>query len=138
MAVDNRKVCKIITDKLNWSSGSNRRARLGSAFDLITYDREYGHQGDVNYAAAEHYLFARWLIAWTGYYGWALVQGANLAYPVAKLLLPLMQLARFGNGPVTPASVEDFLWGYRGCNDGLADCDYYDAKGRPPPPSACN
>src|SRR5262249_30292363 len=119
MGVDNQRVCEIITDKLNWSKGSSRPERIGDAFDLITQDRENAHAGDTNYAAAEHYLFARWLCANLGFLAWPWLQAGNLLYGALKAILPDRMIPRFGKGPTTPTSVDDVLWGMRGGNDGL-------------------
>ncbi len=124
MAVDNKKVCEIIKEKIDWSSGASRPARIGYAFDLISIDRESRYKGDANYAAAEHYLFARWIVGYTYLFGLILMTAANFAYSVVKGLIQAVgaeQILRFGKGPVTPVSVEDFWWAERGAKDGLDD-----------------
>lgn len=124
MAIDNKKVCEIIKDRIDWSTGASRPARIGDAFDMINIAREGDFKGDPNYAVAEHYLFARWLTGYTHLFGYILLTAANFSYSVLKSLVEVFgqeQKIRLGNGPVTPASVEDFLWAQRGAKDGLDD-----------------
>jgi hypothetical protein len=143
MGVDNQRVCEIITDKLKWSKGASRPERIGDAFDLISQDREGGYADNLNYAAAEHYLFARWLCANLGFLAWPWLQVGNLLYEGVKTILPDSMTPRFGKGPPAPSSPAELLWGARGGNDGLKDATF--AGGRwlnpnadvPPPPSAC-
>jgi hypothetical protein len=136
MAVNDKRVCSIINEKLRMSKGATIAERLGDAFDLISEERENRHKGDVDYAAAEHYLFARWLIANTGIFGYPFLQLANFGYSGIKAILPDSMIARFGRGPVTPGSWEELKWGATGGNDGLEDsADWFNVE--PAAPSAC-
>ncbi|MDQ6787418.1 MAG: hypothetical protein M3033_11485 [Acidobacteriota bacterium] len=141
MSVNDKKVCEIIKDKINWASGTSRPNHIGNAFDLISEDREKNFPGDPNYAAAEHYLFARWLVGYTSVFGYILIQPSNLIYSAVKGLIGAEHIPRFGKGPVTPASYGDFLWGGRGANDGLGDTftriDLFPRSSKPDFPSAC-
>ncbi len=124
MSVNDKKVCEIIKDKINWSTGTSRSARIGDAFDLISLDRENNFPGDPNYAAAEHYFFARWLVGYTSVFGYILIQPMNLIYGAVKFLIPVELMPRFGKGPVTPTSPGELMWGARGANDGLGDTPF--------------
>ena len=124
MAVDNKKVCEIIKEKIDRSTGASRPARIAYAFDMISNDRENYYKGDPNYAAAEHYLYARYIVGYTHLFGLILITAANFGYQVVKKIVDALgeeEKLRFGKGPVTPASVEDFLWAERGGKDGLDD-----------------
>lgn len=142
MAVNKQKVCQIINEKIDRSSGTSRRERIGYAFDMISVDRENWYKGDQDYAVAEHYLFARWLTAWTGTPGLILLTATNFLYSSLKATLQTIgveQLLRFGKGPVTPVSIDEFIWAERGANDGLGDRHYLvsSPSGKPNYPSAC-
>lgn len=142
MAINKQKVCEIIKEKIDGSSGTSRRERISYAFDMISVDRENWSKGDPNYAVAEHYLFARWITGLLGSPGLILLTVANFTYSVVKSnlqLLGLEQLLRFGKGPVTPVSLDDFIWAERGANDGLGDTNVFHLpkSGKPDYPPAC-
>lgn len=142
MAINKQKVCEIIKEKIDGASGTTHRERISYAFDMINIDRENWAKGDPNYAVAEHYLFARWLTGLLGSPGFILLTWANFLYSVVKSNLQVLgaeQLLRFGKGPVTPVSLDDFLWAERGANDGLNDTSSFHLPkpGRPNYPSAC-
>lgn len=121
--LDDQKIYTVIKEKLHASSGKTIPGRLGYAFDMISHDRENFYKGDENYAAAEHYLFARWLVSYTGTAGYALVMLGAAGYTGIKLILPdaILQYFKSGSGPVTPASAGDLHWASRGASDGLVD-----------------
>ena len=117
--LDNRKVATIIREKLALSSGPSRQDRLSNAFDLISDDRERTHPGDPEFAAAEHYLFSRWIINVTRSLGFPFVALASFSYFVFKVLIPASDLLRFGKGPVTRASLDEQRWSKAGMQDGF-------------------
>ena len=117
--LDNRKVASIIREKLAFSSGRSRKDRISDAFDLINDDRERRHQGDVEFAAAEHYLFSRWIINVTGPFGFPFLALASVTYFLFKVLIPASDLLRFGKGPVTRASLDEQRWSNAGMQDGF-------------------
>jgi hypothetical protein len=119
--VNDHRVYTILKEKLRLATGATLRDRLGDAFDLISHDRENNHKGDVDYAAAEHYLFSRWLVAYTSTPGWLAVAMAAGGYDLVKKLLGTGLIIRFGKGPVTPHTPGDVQWSRRGANDGLVD-----------------
>ena len=119
--LNDHRVYLIIKEELQKSSGATIREHLGSANDFIGQDREHFHQGDVDYAAAEHYLFSRWLIAWTGIFGVPFLAMAAGGYDLIKKLLPTSMIPQAGKGPVTPYTPGDVQWSRRGGADGLTD-----------------
>ena len=120
--VDNQEVYKIICNAMGVPWAETLGDRIGEAFDSVTSSREEAaHRGDVNFASAEHYLFARYVICWTGYVGMPFVVGAIAGYVFLKQHPILRRLAAVGKGPVTPASLADLYWQKSGCSDGLVD-----------------
>jgi hypothetical protein len=69
--VSDHDVYLFIKEKRNIASVRTAQGQDSDAYDLICDDRYRLRPGDVNYASAKHYLFARWLVE----QGWA--QGGN-------------------------------------------------------------
>ena len=94
-----------------WNTLKNRRDRTDPDGD----DREL--------AAAEHYLWARWIVG-SGQLPEAVVRAAAAGYDPAKLLgyVPAIFAARklLGHSWSRP-STDSVKWGLRGCTDGAAD-----------------
>lgn len=111
-APNNAKTKAYIDDALTVSGGNNERAWLAL--------KEYRSQlcYDMSLTAAEHYMFARYLVADT-YYPSAIVDAAVLAYSLMKLVF--RAAPRTGSCPSTPADFSQVYWGLRGVSDGSAD-----------------
>jgi hypothetical protein len=92
--------------------------------EVIRGDDEHGYDDDYDAAAAEHYMFIRYV---AGRYGDPACYGAPTAYAAAKLWHQLRgtlssreHQAQKGH-PVLPANPYIVRWGNIGVKDGLAD-----------------
>ena len=122
-SVNDQRVYQIIKETLRNSMGSSIHEHLSSAWEIINYEREENHPGDVDYAAAEHYLYSRWIVSWTGVIGWVIIAISAGGYDLAKKYLPesVRSKLKSGEGPVTPYAKGDVQWSHRGANDGKID-----------------
>ena len=100
-----------------------RNIDLESAWRHLRLLRE-NHCCDVNLAAAEHYMYARMLVA-NGDFSFA-VMILIIGYDFLKLI---QLVPRTGDCPITRASLSAISWATRGAVDG--ESDYY---GSPPTP----
>jgi hypothetical protein len=116
---DPKQIYNIIETSFTLAQGTNVLDRLKDAW-LHTRDlRENGGCGDDNLAIAEHYLYARYYVADTGYtnYMKLLIFGYNSIKALGlKGLLP-----ETGTCKVTVFSRLDYAWSSRGADDGLGD-----------------
>ena len=119
--VNDQRAYGLIKQKLRNSMGSNIHEHLSSAWELINYERVENHPGDVDYAAAEHYLYSRWIVSWTGTLGWIIIAISAGGYDGAKKYLPKELIPNFDKGPVTPYTQGDIQWSRRGADDGKID-----------------
>jgi hypothetical protein len=117
--VDDTRVQAYIDDALASSHGNIEQAFQ----DLQARRNRSENCGDLNLAAAEHYMFARHLVADTAE-PYPIVVAMILAYSLVKL----MHLApEAGVCPLTPTSSAQVSWALSGATDGMAD--YYTPHG---------
>ncbi len=121
--LDNQEVWRIIEQELLLSKGSYVVEQVGKAFRSLQARRRDGaHATDVNLAAAEHYMYARFL---TGTTGDPLVLAAPVGYALKKQLYFTLGIENWmrtsPNNPVLPPSVGSVVWGEMGVADGLKD-----------------
>ncbi len=115
--VDDATVQKHIDDALAFALAAKSSSPLEIAFSKLGSLRD-ANCCDLNLAAAEHYMYARWQVA-SGDLSmfWIL---ASTGYGFVKLL----HLApKSGDCPITRASVAQIRWASQGAVDG--DMDYY-------------
>src|SRR5262245_30997883 len=88
----------------------------------------------MNLAAAEHYMFARWLVG-TGYVHQAQMRTLVVGYDAKKLLERLRgdsNASRTTANPVSPPDVDVVRWGLKGVEQGVKDHAQYFPNVKPP------
>ncbi|HEV3024059.1 MAG TPA: hypothetical protein VGX76_16400, partial [Pirellulales bacterium] len=96
--------------------------------------RVAGASLDMNLAAAEHYMFARWGVG----IGWVhpmQMRTLVLAYDLKKLKDRVEgepNASRTTTNPVSPPDVDVVRWGLRGVDQGVIDHDQYNPTVNPP------
>ena len=121
--VDNQEVWRIIERALNFEvSGSSTVEKSYNAFRLLQTRRRTVAPLDVNLAAAEHYMYMRFLAGKTGD---PLLMAAPTGYALKKTIYFALgkekEMRTTPNNPVLPPSVESTVWGSLGVSDGLKD-----------------
>lgn len=109
--------------------------RVGNAFrDLQRQRRAPGGSLDLNLAAAEHYLFSRWMVC-TGTVSAMQMRVLVVAYDAKKWIDRATgnpnATATTAN-PVSPPDSDVVRWGLRGVSDGNADKAQCNASADPP------
>jgi len=109
--------------------------RLGKAFRMLQAQRQVpGQSLNMPLAAAEHYMFARFMVC-AGAVSPTQMRALVVGYDLKKAL----DKAR-GNpdkeqvtaNPVSPPSLDVVKWGLKGVSEGSADHDRCNAKLKPP------
>jgi hypothetical protein len=121
--VNNQEVWHIIEQTLNHEvTGTTAVEKTGTAFRLLQQRRRTVAPLDVNLAAAEHYMYMRFLAGKTGD---PLLVAAPTGYAIKKIVFFALgkekDLRTTPNNPVLPPSVESTVWGSLGVEDGLKD-----------------
>jgi len=121
--VNHREVQRIIEQTLNHEvSGEKTTDKVGAAFALLRERRRTVAPTDVNLAAAEHYMYARYLAGKTGD---PMVLAAPTIYALKKTLYFALgkekAMRTSPNNPVLPPSIESVVWGTLGVEQGLKD-----------------
>lgn len=121
--IDDDDVRRRIGQALLVAPGVNVSERLGNAWQALKAERRTaGGATNVNLAAAEHYLYARFLASVTG-------DSAAAALPLGyylkkKIYFLLGKEASLRTDPSFPSLAPQFgtvVWGQKGVNDGLGD-----------------
>ena len=121
--INHQEVWRIIEQELLVSKGGSVVEQVGKAFRSLQARRRDGaHATDVNLAAAEHYMYARFL---TGTSGDPLVLAAPVGYALKKQVYFTLGIEDWmrtsANNPVLPPSVGSVVWGEMGVADGMKD-----------------
>jgi len=119
--VQDPKVQAIIDRELVKYLSHEPRERTRLAFRSLQERRQGPEPLDINLAAAEHYLFARFLAGRTGE---PLVRFAPTLYGIKKrayFALGIGQRMAVTSNPVLPPNADVERWGNKGADDGLAD-----------------
>ena len=121
--VDDQEVWRIVNLELSRASGASVVQTTGYAWPTFKAPRRDGvHATDVNVAAAEHYMYSRFLTGRTG-------DPLTRLYPTAYFL---KKVAFFAVGkeeamrtdpanPVLPPWLASVAWGNQGAIDGMSD-----------------
>lgn len=118
---DPKMIFNIVSTSLTLATGSNAVERLFDAWSHTRNLRENGGCGDENLAIAEHYLYARYVVADEGHAGWAKMQALITGYNVIKIFGGKGLLPQTGKCKVTNSSPLDIAWSFQGADDGLND-----------------
>jgi hypothetical protein len=121
--VDDQEVWRIIGLELSLVSGATPVEKSYNAWQrLISRRRDGAHGTDVNLAAAEHYMYIRFLAGLTGD---PVTRLAPTGYYLKKRLFFLMgkekDMRTDERYPVLPPSLDSVAWGNQGAADGLDD-----------------
>jgi hypothetical protein len=121
--VNHKEVQRIIEQALNHeSSGLKTTERVYNAFRVLQERRRTKAPLDLNLAAAEHYMYARFLSGKTGDPAMIAVPTAYAIKKMAYFVLGKEKDMRTTpNNPVLPPSVESVVWGTIGVQEGLKD-----------------
>lgn len=122
-AIDDDEVRRRIGEALRDASGVTVSERAGNAWQALKAERRTTTgASDVNLAAAEHYMYARFL---TGATGDSQAAWLPLGYYAKKKIYFLLgKEANLRTDPKFPSLVPQWktvVWGERGVNDGLKD-----------------
>lgn len=126
MPINDDTVRKIIGKALA-NNGWEHDKCCGSIHDAFRSLQEHrqkrGNSLDLNYAAAEHYLFARWMVC-SGEVSSTQMKVLVAGYDAKKWLdskrgSPNREAVTAN--PVSPPSWEVMCWGLKGCDEGGAD-----------------
>jgi hypothetical protein len=93
--------------------------------DLQTQRRLPGKSLDLDLAAAEHYLFARWMVC-TGTISTHQMRALVIGYDAKKLIDRLLDnpnKLQTTTNPVSPPNADVVAWGLQGVDDGIAEHD---------------
>ena len=136
MSVDDKKVQDIIDEYLSrcgWVQNPGLEALDKARTMLKEYRQQPGASLDLNYAAAEHYMFSRYLVA-VGGVNTTQMRVLTTGYDAKKFWDSLWgdsnQLAVTSN-PVSPPDLKVMAWGLKGATDGEIDFKKF---GAPSPP----
>ncbi len=120
-SVSDSIVRSIIDRTLSASRGKNEVERVGGAFRELQSYRQQIDPTNLNVAAAEHYLYARFLAGATGDRA---IVFAPLGYELKKriyFLLGIQERMAVTSHPPTPAKSVVTRWGRFGAEEGLKD-----------------
>ena len=121
MKVQHFVVGKLVNDELSKVNGSKSHSTVAkaveSAWDALNRRRLLGNC-DVNLAAAEHYMFCRYVCANLGVVGFVAMTTAGFVYDDLK---KMGIRYREGKCPTSQPSMEQTIWRDQGCQDGLGD-----------------
>lgn len=121
--VDDQEVWRIVNQELLVTSGGTTVEKAGNAWRSLKARRRDGAHGtDTNLAAAEHYMYSRFL---TGATGDPLTRLYPTAYFFKKLAFFALgkekDMRTDPNNPVLAPSVSSVAWGNQGAVDGMGD-----------------
>ena len=120
--VNDKIVEHIITDSLTKETAPTINEKVYKAFRTLQARRRTNKEwGNFELAAAEHYMYSRFLAGATGD---PLVTLAPSLYNLKKRVffyLDIQDLMTTTNYPCLPPSDESVAWGERGAQDGLID-----------------
>lgn len=106
------------------SSGGTINDKVGKAFRTLQAQRRSKEWVDPDLAAAEHYLYARFLAGMTGD---PLVTQAPKVYSLKKKLFFWLEIENWMTTspyPCLPPTEESVAWGERGAMDGMRDFQF--------------
>jgi hypothetical protein len=114
-------VKRIIEDALTKEKGATINEKVYKAFRTLQARRRSKEWNNVELAAAEHYMYARFLAGATG--DPAVLAAPNLYNLKKKVFfaLDIQDLMATSKYPGLPPSDESVSWGERGAGDGLMD-----------------
>ena len=120
MAINNATVQRIINDELaRYGSEPGCCGAVNRAFrELQRRRRLPGGSVDENLAAAEHYMFARWMVC-EGTVSVTQMRAMVVGYDTLKIL-GFGRLMQTTSNPTAPGSTAAMQWGLNGVNDGDA------------------
>lgn len=114
--VDDARVQELIDNAMSGAGGD-----VGTALGVIISERNREENCyDLNYAAADHYLFTRDLVGSGDSAFWQRVT-VEVGYFLRLLIGPFRDLARTGNCPVSPPDPGVRRWEIRGIEHGRRD-----------------
>ena|SRR5215475_11646178 len=116
---DPRRVHEILSDMYAAVPGSNVQDRLYTAWIRLRNRREAGACSDEELAIAEHYAYARYVVAKDGYTNY--MKMLVLGYSAIKALGLKGLLPKTGRCEVSSFSRLEYNWSSRGADDGLED-----------------
>lgn len=119
--VNDAMVIRHIENALAKETGGTINEKVGKAFRALQSKRRSKEWVDPDLAAAEHYLYARFLAGVTGD---PLVTQAPRFYNIKKKIffaLEIENLMTTSAYPCLPPTEESVVWGERGAMDGLKD-----------------
>lgn len=136
-SVDDKTVRKLINEALTNAGWKDDKSygTINKAFRALqAYRQKPGNSLDLNYAAAEHYMFARLLVA-TGRVSQTQMKAMTFAYDAKKWLDaktgdPNKQAVT--KNPVSPPSWAVMMWGMKGATEGGGDKDRLNPDGKVP------
>jgi hypothetical protein len=117
-------VIRHIENALAKETGGTVNEKVGKAFRALQSKRRSNEWVDPDLAAAEHYLYARFLAGITGD---PIVSQAPRFYNIKKKIffaLEIENLMTTSKYPCLPPTEESVVWGERGALDGLKDFKY--------------
>src|SRR5215471_2422585 len=121
--VDDQEVWRLVHQELLLAHGGSVVEKVGAAWQALKARRRDGvHGTDVNLAAAEHYMYNRFLTGATG-------DPLTRLYPTGYFLKKLAYFAvgkeksmrTDPNNPVLPPSLSSVAWSNQGAEDGMKD-----------------
>lgn len=121
--VNDQEVWRIIHQELLITPGQTVVEKVFNAWKALKARRRDGvHATDVNLAAAEHYMYIRFL---TGATGDPLTRAYPTGYFIKKVVFFALgkekDMRTDPNNPVLPPSVASVAWGNQGAEDGMKD-----------------
>lgn len=121
--VDDQEVWRIVHQALSTASGATSVKKAGDAWQTLKARRRDGaHATDVNVAAAEHYMYSRFLTGATGDPLTRLYPTAYFWKKVAYFAMGKEKSMRTDpKNPVLPPSLSSVAWGNQGAIDGMDD-----------------
>jgi hypothetical protein len=131
--VDDKKVEEIITFYLGMFSLRDQITRNELAFQAIKAQRKAvpGLTADVNFAAADHYLFARARVS-AGIISRVQMRAMTTGYEAVKVTQGEEAVRTEASSPASPPNAEVMLWGLTGADHGEADRKKYNPSAMPP------
>lgn len=134
MAVIDSRVQEFI-DQAMKNPGLGCCGKAGIAFRTLQKLRQQpGRSLDLELAAAEHYMFARWMVC-EGRVGPTQMRVLVIGYDLKKLLDSVTgdpNREAVTDNPVSPPDIGVVTWGLKGVSDGSADHDRCNQAVSPP------
>ena len=136
MAVNDANVSAIVARALaNPGDADMCCGKVGIGFRALQAARQVpGASLDMDLAAAEHYLFARWMVC-TGTVSPTQMKALVVGYDVKKWIDKFRgkpNATAVTTNPVSPPDSGVVRWGLKGATEGTADHDRCNAKMKPP------